>query len=122
MSKTILVVEDNETNRTLMRDILTYYKYAVIEAENGEIGLQLAIEHVPDLILMDIQMPIMNGYTATTLLKNDPRTKDIKILAVTSFAMAGDRERVLASGADGYISKPINTRELPTIIEELIRK
>jgi two-component system, cell cycle response regulator DivK len=120
MRKTILLVEDNEANRTLVHDILTYQGYEVIMAMNGEEGVRLATEIIPNMIIMDIQMPVMNGYTAIALLKKNPRTKGIKVLAITSFAMAVDRERVMAAGADGYISKPINTRELPLLIGELI--
>lgn len=118
--KTVLIVEDNLANRTLVRDILVYSNYKVIDAENGEEGIRLAGEHIPDLILMDIQMPVMNGFTAIKILKENPATRDIKVIAVTSFAMAGDRNRVIESGADEYISKPIDTRELPRIIERLI--
>jgi two-component system, cell cycle response regulator DivK len=120
MKKTILVVEDNPANRTLLHDVLEHFGYDVIEAENGKDGIKLAAERLPDLIFMDIQMPVMNGFTAITLLTEDSRTKSIKIIAVTSFAMAGDRDRVMASGADEYISKPINTRELPEIVKRLI--
>jgi two-component system, cell cycle response regulator DivK len=120
MKKPILVVEDNPANRRLLHDVLEYYGYDVIEAENGKDGIKLAAERLPDLILMDIQMPVMNGFTAISLLKKDSRTKNIKVIAVTSFAMAGDRDRVMQSGADEYISKPINTRELPEIVKRLI--
>jgi len=120
MAKVILVVEDNSANRTLLRDILIYRGYEVIEAENGRVGLELAAERMPDLILMDVQMPVMDGYTAIAILKKDPKTKHIKVIAVTSFAMAGDRKKVMDAGADGYISKPISTKELPKLVEELI--
>lgn len=120
MKKTILLVEDNEANSTLVRDILTYYGYEVVGAMNGDEGVKLAIELIPDLIIMDIQMPVMNGFDAMALIKANPKTRDIKLLVMTSFAMAGDRERMLASGADGYLSKPINTRELPALIGALL--
>jgi CheY-like chemotaxis protein len=120
MKKTILLVEDNEANRTLVRDILTYYGYEVVVAMNGEEGVKLAIELIPDLIIMDIQMPVMNGFEAMAIIKANPETRDIKLLVMTSFAMEGDRERMLASGADGYLSKPINTRELPALIGALL--
>jgi two-component system cell cycle response regulator DivK len=120
MKKTILLVEDNEANSTLVRDILTYYGYEVVVAVNGEEGVKLATELIPDLIIMDIQMPVMNGFAAMALIKANPETKDIKLLVMTSFAMADDRERMLASGADGYLSKPINTRELPGLIGALL--
>jgi len=120
MRKTILLVEDNEANRTLVHDILSHHGYEVIVAVNGEEGVRLAMELIPDMIIMDIQMPVMNGFAAISMLKKNPQTRDIKVLAITSFAMGGDRERVMASGADGYLSKPINTRELPGLIVGLI--
>lgn len=120
MAGKILVVEDNKKNRLLLKDILMYYGYEVIEAVNGEEGVRLAIEHKPDLIFMDIQMPVMNGFRAVEALKDNPDTKHIKIVAVTSFAMKGDREKVLKAGFDGYIAKPIDTEQLPEIVKELI--
>ncbi|MBU4449580.1 MAG: response regulator [Proteobacteria bacterium] len=120
MSKKILIVEDIPMNRRLIRDILTYQGYEVIEAENGKEAVRIAREQKPDLIIMDLQMPVMSGYDAIKILKSDPVTKDIKIIAVTSFAMSGDREKVLAAGFDNYISKPINTRELPEMVKRLL--
>ena len=120
MAGKILVVEDNKKNRLLLKDILMYYGYEVIEAVNGKEGVRLAIEHKPDLILMDIQMPVMNGFRAGEVLKDNPDTKHIKIVAVTSFAMKGDREKILKAGFDGYIAKPIDTKQLPEIVKELI--
>jgi CheY-like chemotaxis protein len=120
MSKKILIVEDIPMNQKLIRDILIYYGYEIIEAENGEEAVRIAKEQKPDLIIMDLQMPVMNGLEAIKILRNDPATKDIKIIAVTSFAMAGDREKVLAAGFDDYISKPLNTRELPEMVKKLL--
>ncbi len=120
MSKKILIVEDILMNRRLIRDILIYHGYETIEAENGEEAVRIAREQKPDLIIMDIQMPVMNGFEAIKILKSDPATKDIKVIAVTSFAMAGDREKVLAAGFDDYISKPLNTRELPEMVKRLL--
>jgi CheY-like chemotaxis protein len=120
MPKKILIVEDNENNRRLVRDVLVYYGYETVEAENGEEGIRTAKEQTPDLIIMDLQMPVLNGYDAIRIMKNDPETKYIKILAVTSFAMAGDRETILEAGADDYIAKPINTRELPERVKRLL--
>lgn len=120
MSKKILIVEDILMNRRLIRDILMYYGYEIIEAENGEDAVRIAREQKPDLIIMDLQMPVMNGFEAIKILKSDPLTKHIKAIAVTSFAMAGDREKVLAAGFDEYISKPLNTRELPAVVKKLI--
>lgn len=115
----ILIAEDNEKNRKLMRDVLRYYGYEIREAGNGEEAIKEARENKPDVILMDIQMPGMDGFTAIKILKGDPATKHIKIVAVTSFAMPGDKEKIFAAGADGYISKPINTRELPEMVKKL---
>ena len=117
MSKKILIVEDILMNRRLIQDILTYHGYEVIEAENGEEAVKIAREQKPDLIIMDLQMPVMNGFEAIKILRSDPMTKDIKVIAVTSFAMAGDREKVLAAGFDDYISKPLNTRALPEMVK-----
>ena len=116
----ILVVEDISMNRRLIRDILEYHRYEVVEAENGAEAIRIARECLPCLILMDLQMPVMNGLEAAGILKNDPLTKEIKIVAITSFAMAGDKDRVLAAGFDEYVSKPLNTRELPALIKRLL--
>ncbi len=114
----ILVAEDNEKNRMLFRDILVYHGHEVIEAVNGKEAVEAARTQKPDLILMDVQMPMMNGFDATKILKEDPTTKSIKIIGVTSYAMAGDRERILAAWFDDYISKPIDTRTLPEIVKK----
>jgi CheY-like chemotaxis protein len=113
MSHTILIVEDNKNNRTLLRDLLNFHGYEIAVASDGQEGLVLARQLMPDLILMDIQMPGMDGMTATGILKGDPATSRLKIIALTSFAMRGDQEKFLASGFDGYLSKPISTRDLP---------
>ena len=118
MSHKILIVEDNENNRSLFRDILTFHGYDITVASDGREGVELARELAPDLILMDIQMPGMDGITAGTLLKADPATCGLKIIALTSFAMQGDREKILAAGFDGYLSKPISTRELPVLVKK----
>ncbi|MBI5641369.1 MAG: response regulator [Nitrospirae bacterium] len=120
MSKKILVVEDNEKNKVLVRDILTYYGYEVLEAGNGEEGIRKARESHPDLILMDIQLPVMDGIAAGAILKHDPLTEKIKIIALTSFAMKGDREKILDAGFDAYIPKPIDTRKIPVVIKEML--
>lgn len=120
MKKKVLIIEDNQANLTLVRDLLAHHGYETLEATNGEEGIRIAAERLPNLILMDIQMPVMNGFTAIERLRGDPRTKDIKIIAVTSFAMTGDRERVLKTGADEYISKPIDTRKLPALVKKII--
>jgi CheY-like chemotaxis protein len=114
MSHKILIVEDNENNRCLFRDILSFHGY--------EVSVVLARELKPDLILMDIQMPGMDGMTAGGILKGDPATSGLKIVALTSFAMRGDKEKILAAGFDGYLSKPISTRELPGLVKRWLEK
>ena len=117
-NKTILVVEDNELNMKLVRSLLQLENYKVLEAENAEKGIQLARDHHPDLILMDIQLPGMDGLKAAELISADEDLKDISIVALTSYAMEGDKEKALAAGCAGYISKPIETRSfLKTIAE-----
>jgi len=122
MSHKILIVEDNENNRCLFRDILIFHGYQVSVAEDGQEGLALAREIKPDLILMDIQMPGMDGMTAGGILKGDPVTSGLKIVALTSFAMRGDKEKILAAGFDGYLSKPISTRELPGLVKRWLEE
>lgn len=117
MKRTILIIEDNDSNRLLLRDLLSYYGYGVLEATDGVEGVRLARECRPDLVLMDIQMPAMGGLAAVRMLKDDPGTGHLKIIAITSFAMRGDREKLLAAGFDDYIAKPIDTRELPLIVK-----
>lgn len=117
MVKKILVVEDNEKNLILMRDILEYHGHAVITAQNGEEGVRLAREHRPHLILMDIQMPVMDGYAAVKILRSDPELQDMRIIAVTALAMNGDKELVLQAGFDGYLAKPVETRQLSAMIK-----
>ncbi len=122
MPEKILIVEDNENNRSLFRDILTYHGYEITIAADGHEGVALAKELLPDLILMDIQMPGMDGMTAGAILKEDPATSAIKIIALTSFAMRGDQESFLAAGFDGYLAKPISTRELPGRVKQWLEK
>jgi two-component system, cell cycle response regulator DivK len=112
----ILIVEDNENNRSLFRDILSFHGHQVSVASDGREGVVLARQLLPDLILMDIQMPGMDGMSAGCLLKQDPATAGLKVIALTSFAMQGDEEKFLAAGFDGYLSKPISTRELPALV------
>jgi CheY-like chemotaxis protein len=113
----ILIVEDNDNNRCLFRDILTFHGYDVSVATDGQEGVALARGLMPDLILMDIQMPGMDGMTAGGILKGNTATSGLKIIALTSFAMQGDQEKFLAAGFDGYLSKPISTRELPDLVK-----
>jgi two-component system cell cycle response regulator len=118
--KTILVVEDNELNMKLIRALLQIGEFRVLEAPNAEIGLQFAREEKPDLILMDIQLPGMDGLTATCILKQDPSTQKIPVVALTSYAMEGDREKARAAGCDDYISKPLDTREFLNRVRKLV--
>lgn len=120
MSSKILIVEDNDKNRQLIVLLLKHYGYEISEAVNGEEGVRMAKEQKPDLILMDIQMPVMDGFAAIKLLKEDPDTRDITIIATTSFAMKGDREKIISTGADDYISKPIDTRALPELLKKYL--
>ena len=120
MAKKILIVEDNVVNRVLMQDLLTYHGYEILEAGDGAEGIEKARKYRPDLILMDMQMPIMDGIQAVNHLKADPETRDIKIISLTAFAMKGDRERFLRAGCDEYVAKPINTRELPKLVKRLL--
>jgi CheY-like chemotaxis protein len=120
MAEKILVVEDNEQNRILMRQILTHHGYKVLEATDGLTGLEMALTHIPDLILVDIQMPVMNGYMVIRELRATPELKNIKVIAVTSFAMKGDREKALEAGFDEYVTKPIDTREFPKLVKKIL--
>ncbi len=122
MSHKILIVEDNENNRCLFRDILSFNGYEVSVAAHGQEGVTMARELKPDLILMDIQMPGMDGMTAGGILKGDPATSGLKIIALTSFAMRGDKENILAAGFDGYLSKPISTRELSGLVKQWLEE
>jgi CheY-like chemotaxis protein len=117
MSPKILIVEDNENNRSLLMDVLNHHGYDVSTASDGQEGVNLARKLMPDLILMDIQMPGMDGMTAGGILKGDPATSGLKIVALTSFAMRGDLEKFLSAGFDGYLSKPISTRGLPDFVK-----
>jgi CheY-like chemotaxis protein len=121
MDPRILVVEDNEKNLVLMRDVLSYFGYEVLEARDGLECIAMAVEHRPGLILMDIQMPVMSGVDAMKDLRMRAETREIKILAVTSLAMQGDRERLLGEGFDDYIRKPIDLVELPEIVKKHLR-
>jgi len=120
MSRKILVVEDNDRNRRLVRLLLTAKGYEVIEATTGNEAMSYLAEHKPDLILMDIQLPNTDGLELTRKIKSAEETKDIPIIAVTAYAMKGDKERILESGCDAYVSKPINTRELPVLIKSIL--
>lgn len=121
-TRNILVIEDNKLNMKLMRGIFKLGNYQIIEAFDAETGIRLAREHKPFLILMDIQLPGMDGLNATQIIKSDPLLKDISVVALTGFAMQGDEEKAKASGCDGYITKPINVNEVLETIAEIHRK
>jgi len=116
----ILIIEDNEKNLKLFRALLTSQGYDTIEARDGKEGVRLAKEQKPDLILMDIQMPVMDGVTATRLLKENPETKDIPVIALTSYAMKGDRESFLSEGFVEYIAKPIKVNEFLEVVRRYL--
>ena len=117
---TILVIEDNPSNMTLARFLLESANYIVLEAVDAELGLTIARQASPDLILMDIQLPGMDGLQATALLKADHVTRGIPVIALTALAMKGDEDRIRAAGCDGYISKPLRSQKfLATIAAHL---
>jgi CheY-like chemotaxis protein len=118
--KRILIVEDKASSRELLRTVLQSQGYAVHEAADGEEGLQKARSEVPDLILLDLQMPVRNGYQVLEELRQDPRFAAIPIVAVTASAMQGDREKALAAGFDGYLTKPLPLNRLRNEIERLL--
>jgi two-component system cell cycle response regulator DivK len=116
----ILIVEDNEKNMKLARDVLQYHGFRTLEATTAAQGLALAAQCRPDLILMDIQLPGMDGATVLRHLRADPATASIRIVALTAFAMKDDRDRFASLGFDGYLSKPISIREFPSQIRQLL--
>jgi two-component system, cell cycle response regulator DivK len=118
--QTILYVEDNEYNRKLVRQLISHTSYRLIEAVDGETGLALARAQLPDLILMDVQLPKISGLDATRALKADERTSHIPIIVITSFALSGDREKATAAGATGYLAKPYSPRELLAIVRQYL--
>jgi two-component system cell cycle response regulator DivK len=120
MEKVILIVEDESINLKLVRDLLQASGYLTLEANNGKLGIELAKAHKPDLILMDILMPVMDGFEAMKILKADAETRNIPIIALTSYAMKGDEEKMCEAGCDGYISKPIDTKEFLKTVSELL--
>ena len=117
----ILVVEDTPDNRQILRDLLTSAGYEVIEAINGAEGVAAAIEHLPDLILMDIQLPVLDGYEATRRIKAHAATAKIPIIAVTSYALSGDETKAREAGCDGYVAKPFSPRQLLAKVREFLQ-
>lgn len=118
MNRTILLIEDNEQNRYLATYLLERHGYRVIAAEDGIRGIEMARLSVPDVVLLDIQLPTMDGYVVARLLRNIASLRTTPIIAVTSYAMAGDREKCLASGCSGYIEKPIKPETFVSEIEQ----
>ena len=116
----ILIVEDNERNRRLVRDVLQFRGYQTIEAETGEDAVRMARERQPALVLMDIQLPGIDGVEALARLREDASTATIPVVALTAFAMKEDRERLLQAGFRAYLEKPLNVRELPGHVGALI--
>jgi CheY-like chemotaxis protein len=120
--KVVLVVEDNGLNMKLIRSLLQMGKYRVLEAGDAETGLAIARESRPDLILMDIQLPGMDGLAATRILKEDPGLQKIPVLALTAHAMAGDEQKALEAGCSGYVTKPVDTRNFLKTLEPFARE
>ena len=119
-NKTVLVIEDNALNMKLVTTLLKVGKYDIIEAVDAEKGIQLARESKPDLILMDIQLPGMDGLNATRIIKEESSLKNVKILALTSHAMDGDDKKAREAGCDGYITKPIDTKNFLKTIDKFL--
>ena len=119
-AKTILYVEDNEVNRRLVQDLLSLTTYRLLEAVDGESGMDMARKEHPDLILMDVQLPKVSGIEATRTLRGEPATANTPIIAITSFALAGDEEKALAAGATAYMAKPYSPRDLLELIRRLV--
>ncbi len=120
MTHRILVIEDQEDNRIILRDLLTSADFEVIEALNGQEGVDMAEAERPDLILMDIQLPVLDGYEATRQIKGNPALETIPIIAVTSYALSGDEAKARAAGCDGYITKPFSPRLLLEQVREFL--
>lgn len=118
MTKRILIIEDHEDNRRIMRDLLTRAGYELAEAVTGTDGVALASSWKPDLILMDIQLPEIDGYEATRRIKADPRLNSVPIIAVTSFALSGDEHKAFAVGCSAYVTKPFSPRQLLARVRE----
>jgi two-component system, cell cycle response regulator DivK len=117
MKRSVLVVEDNERNRKLVRTILKFRGFEVIECDDGTPSLDLARQHKPALVLMDIQLPVMDGITALKRLRDDPSTRDIPVIAVTASVTPGERDKVLAAGFNAYVGKPIDLDAFGALVE-----
>jgi len=121
VSQLILIVDDNENNRKLARDVLEFAGFSTVEATGGVEAVALTLEHRPDLVLMDIRMPDLSGTEALKLLREDSRTAEIPIVALTSSTMRGDEERFISEGFDGYLGKPISVREFPDQVRGFLK-
>jgi two-component system cell cycle response regulator DivK len=121
-SPTVLIVEDSPLNRKLVETVLRPHGYRIIAAENGAAGVALALHERPDLILMDVMMPVMNGYDATRRIKAHRDMAGVPIVALTASALPHERAQALAAGCDGYISKPIDTRAFPDLIKHFMKR
>ncbi len=120
MSKTVLIVEDNELNMKLFHDLLVAHGYETLQTNNGVDAMDIAREHMPDLILMDIQLPEVSGLDVIKWLKEDATLKQIPVIAVTAFAMKGDEERIRAGGCEAYISKPISVGKFVETVKQFL--
>lgn len=120
MTRRILVVEDQEDNRQILRDLLTNAGFELIEAENGAEAVAVAAARRPELILMDIQLPVMDGYEAMRRIKADPALRAIPIIAVTSYALSGDEDKARAAGCDAYVTKPFSPRAVLATIRTFL--
>lgn len=117
---TVLIVEDNEDNRVIYRTFLEHHGYRVLEACDGEAGVRSVREHRPDIVLMDISMPVLDGYEATKILKADPATASIPVVALTAHAMAEDRHRAAEAGCDSYLAKPAEPRQVLAEVRRML--
>ena len=121
MSHLVLIVDDNQNNRKLARDVLEFAGFDTVVATGGVEAVALAMEHTPDLVLMDIRMPDLSGTEARNRRREDSRTAAIPVVALTSSTMRGDEQRFIAEGFDGYLAKPISVREFPDQVREFLR-
>jgi two-component system cell cycle response regulator DivK len=122
MGRVILIVDDDPRALKLLRDLLQIRGYTTLEATDGKQGVDMARAKMPDLIFMDMQMPVMDGFEATNILKADPVTKNIPVIALTACAMQGDREKCMEAGCNDYIAKPLDTRAFVTKVKEYLEK
>lgn len=122
MTQRILIVEDTEDNQRILIDLLTASGYAVVLATDGEAGVAAAAKERPDLILMDVQMPLIDGFEATRRIKADPGTRHIPVVAVTSYALSGDEARATDAGCDGYVSKPFSPRKILAMVKAFLHE